>query len=397
MHVKAQGEQAQLRVVAVAAIKTFNLFSLFFLLTFISTAKAAVLPEERFDALYHNYDGGGITIDGPSLAVRKNFADKVSLSANYYVDNISSASIDAITQASAYKEERVQTSAGLLYLHEKSTISYNYTFSTESDYDAATNFFGISQEMFGGLTTVSLGYTTGDNQVFKTGDSAFQDIATSKGYRTSLAQVLTKNLILSLNYDIITDEGFLNNPYRSVRYLDANSSQGYEYQLENYPRTRTSNAASFNLRYYLPYRAVIYGGYRYFSDSWGIKADTFDIGYVHPLESNWTFETELRYYSQTQASFYNDLFAFINAQNFIARDKELSTFFDYSASLGIRYEFDSERLLFFEKGSANFFYNYIFFDYGNFRDLSQTGFSAGNEPFYNFSAGIIRLYFSFWF
>ena len=65
-----------------------------------------MLPDDRADVLYHRYDGGGVTIDGPSLLVRKKFAEKYSVSANYYVDMVSSASIDVVTTASPYKEER---------------------------------------------------------------------------------------------------------------------------------------------------------------------------------------------------------------------------------------------------------------------------------------------------
>lgn len=358
---------------------------------------AAVLPEERADALYHNYDGGGITIDGPSILVRKNFAEQVSVSANYYVDSISSASIDAVTQASPYKEERTQTSAAVDYLHEKSTLSYSYTYSTENDYDATTNYIGISQEMFGGLSTVSLGYTQGDNKVSKTGDASFSDIASFKNYRVSLAQVLTKKTILSLTYDIITDEGFLNNPYRQVRYLDSGSASGYSFQAENYPRTRTSNAASFNLRYHLPYRAAAFIGYRFFTDSWGIKADTIEIGYTHPLKDNWMFDTSIRYYTQNQADFYSDLFPFKDAQNFLARDKELSNLTDYSFNIGVSYALNSDNLSLFEKASANLYFSHIIFNYDNFRDIRQSSYAAGSEPEYSFSANVIRMYLSFWF
>jgi hypothetical protein len=44
-----------------------------------TAAQAGVLPEDRADILYHRYDGGGVTIDGPSVLVRKKFADKVSV------------------------------------------------------------------------------------------------------------------------------------------------------------------------------------------------------------------------------------------------------------------------------------------------------------------------------
>ena len=41
-------------------------------------APAGVLPEDRADVLYHRYDGGGVTIHGPSVLVRKKMAEKYS-------------------------------------------------------------------------------------------------------------------------------------------------------------------------------------------------------------------------------------------------------------------------------------------------------------------------------
>jgi hypothetical protein len=47
---------------------------------------AGVLAEDRADVLYHRYDGGGVTIHGPSVLVRKKLAEKYAISANYYMD-----------------------------------------------------------------------------------------------------------------------------------------------------------------------------------------------------------------------------------------------------------------------------------------------------------------------
>ena len=43
---------------------------------------AKVLPEDRNDTLWHLYDGGGVTIQGPSVLVRQSYKDKVSVWAN---------------------------------------------------------------------------------------------------------------------------------------------------------------------------------------------------------------------------------------------------------------------------------------------------------------------------
>src|SRR6476619_7451026 len=99
-------------------------------------ALAGVLPEDRADVLYHRYDGGGITIDGPSVLVRKKIGDSFSAAANYYIDMVSSASIDVQLSASPYDERRTQRSLSLDYLRGKSTYSAGAIGSSESDYTA---------------------------------------------------------------------------------------------------------------------------------------------------------------------------------------------------------------------------------------------------------------------
>ena len=92
------------------------------LLALTSEALAGVLPEDRSDVLYHLYDGGGVEIDGPSILVRKKAGKSLSFVGNYYVDMISSASIDVITTASPYTEERTQWSLGMDYLRGNTTM-----------------------------------------------------------------------------------------------------------------------------------------------------------------------------------------------------------------------------------------------------------------------------------
>jgi hypothetical protein len=357
---------------------------------------AGVLPEDRADALFHSYDGGGVTIDGPSLLVRKQFAGKFSASANYYVDNISSASIDVVTTASPYREERTQYSLGLDYLHDSWLFNIGYTSSQENDFDAETFSLGVSQDLFGDLTTVSLGYSRGDDIVSRRGDSGFSDTVQRQQYRLGLSQVLTPNLLLGLSYETITDEGFLNNPYRQVRFVDGTSALGYSFEPEVYPRTRTSDAASVRLRYYLPYRAALHGQYRTYSDTWDIDADTFEIGYTHPLSDGITIEGSIRSYSQGRAEFFADLFPYSNYQNFMARDKELSSFSSTTLRIGVSYDIMEGGWRFLERGTVNFVYDHITFDYDDFRDLTQNSGVPGAEPLYGFDADVLQIFVSFW-
>jgi len=370
-------------------------------------AFAGVLPDDRADLLYHRYEGGGVTIDGPSLLVRKKFLEKFSVSANYYIDMVSSASIDVVTTASPYEEERKQYSVSMDALRGKTTYSMGYTNSKENDYEADTAYLSLSHDLFGDLTTISLSFARGWDTVQQRDasgsgvDPNFLEQTDRRTYSLGVSQVITRNLIMGATYEVITDEGFLNNPYRSVRYLDPlNGGTGYSFEDELYPRTRTSNAVAVRGRYFMPWRGALGAQYRFFSDTWGILAHTGELSYTHPWGPKWTFDFKYRYYTQDAADFYSDLFPRAQAQNFLARDKELSTFTSNTVGVGATYEFPGGLPYmprFVKKGTLNVRWDHIFFDYEDFRDIRVSGVTPGTEPFYSFEADVIQLFASIWF
>lgn len=368
------------------------------LLALASSANAGVLPDDRTDILYHLYDGGGVEIDGPSVLVRKKVGKSVSLVGNYYVDMISSASIDVITTASPYKEERTQWSLGADYLHGNTTMSVNYVSSVESDYDAETYSFSVSQDMFGDLTTLTLSYALGDDIVGRSDDPGFMRDLDKQNYSIGITQILTKNLITQLNFETLTEEGYLNNPYRSVRYADAGSALGYSFEPELYPNTRTSNAVGLRARYYLPYRAAVEGEYRYFIDTWDIESHTGSLSYIHPWQ-DFTFTGKFRYHTQTGASFYQDLFSRSEATNFRGRDKEISALTSITFSLKAAYEIlrdDGNDWGFIKKAKVTASASLLQIDYDEFSDLTALA-PIGSEPLYQLDAGILQIFFTFWY
>jgi len=361
-----------------------------------SVTVAQVLPEDRADALYHSFDGGGVTITGPSILLRKKLTSNFSGYANYYVDSISSASIDVLSYASAYEEERTEISIGGDYLLGETILSGGFTDSDESDFEAQTAYFGVSQEVFGGLTTIRMGFSRGWDEVGMVNNLDFSEDVDRRSYRLGATQVITKNLLLNFEFEGITDEGFLNNPYRKVRYRDAVDPSIFHWEEEVYPNTRTSSAFSLGGRYFVQPGSAVYGSARIFNDTWGIDAWDAQLGYTYSTQGSWLFDYSYRYYTQTGADFYSDLFDYSEQQNFRGRDKELSTFTGHSIRLGISYEIPVASWKFVERGTANFNYDYMFFNYDDFRNVLEGG-AAGTEPLYDMSADIFQLYVSFWF
>lgn len=392
-------------MVVVVVTKRYVLTALLLLIQ-LSATHAAVLPEDRADALYHSYDGGGIEISGPSILVRKGDDTSFSVFANHYVDNITSASIDVeALGASQYTENREEQTVGIDYLHGKSILSLSHTNSAENDYVAESTHVGLSMDMLGGLTTVSMGFSRGSDDVFrmtrvdgvKVRDPNFAEQAERRTYQLGLTQVLTKSLVMAVNFETVTDEGYLNNPYRQVRY---NNGGANGFQVENYPNTRTSRALGAQLRYFLPYRAAVHVSGRVFEDDWGVTAVNSEFGYSQPLGDHLILDFRYRVYSQTHADFYRDLFDRPDQQNYYARDKELSSFSNTTMGVTLSYEFIKQGWGFIDKASANFSYDRVSFEYENFRDIREdpdVSYNLGEEPLYSFTADIVQFYLSLWY
>jgi hypothetical protein len=374
-------------------------------LLLVRATNADVLPDDRADLFYSKYSGGGMDITGESVLVRKKITEDFALEANYFVDKVSGASVDVLSQASQIKDERKQKSGTAQFVHDKTTYSLSYINSVERDYISNTTSFSLSQDMFGDLTTVTLGFADTRDKVGENNGSASVPViawlghAESRSYDGGLSQIITKNFIAGLNLNVITDAGYLANPYRSYRYID-DTTKGYSLTSQMYPETRTSTAVQAQAKYYLPYRAAITGSYRYFRDTWGIIANTYELDYTHPLANIWILEGRVRFYKQNHATFYSDLFPYRGSQNFMARDQDLAAGENTTIGAKVTYAFLPDGWKIFKRGTATLDISRIAFHYLDFRDIKDFGvpeYSPGDEPLYHFNATVFQVYMSMFF
>ena len=299
-------------------------------------ASAATLPENKAEAIYHLYDGGGVKATGPALLVRKSLADRVSLSAQYYVDAVSNASIDVVTTASPFKETRTAWDVGADVLVRDSLVSVGVSRSSEPDYIAEAVNADVSHEVFGGMTTVSLGFTRARDQVGKKGNRGWIDQASHWQYRAGVTQILTPRWLVSLNAEAMADSGYLGSPYRAARVFGAAVP-------ERNPRTRSSRAVKARTLY--DSGAWLQGSsvraeFRRYWDNWDIKATTTEFGFAKYLGERFLLDATMRFYAQDKALFYSD-----NAQVetvYVSRNRQLSSF--NSTSVGARLSYTWPRL-----------------------------------------------------
>jgi len=337
-----------------------------------SPAAAMTLPEDNAEALYHLYDGGGVTAQGPALLVRKSLFDKVSLTGSYYVDMVSNASIDVVTTASPFKETRKEYAVGADYAYRDALLSLSYSNSDEPDYKAQGLSIDASQEVFGSMTTVKLGFTRGKDDVGKK-DEGFFDYAKHWRYRLGVTQILTPSWLASVNLEAVSDEGFLGSPYRAARVFGTLVP-------ERNPRTRSSRAVKFSAIGEIMPRTSVHADYRYFWDTWDIKAHTFEVGGSRNVGESFLIDGYLRYYKQSAALFYSD-----NAPvetTYISRNRQLSTFNDITPGVRVTYQYKHVPGQYEIKGHLN--YEYQRYKFSDFTDI-RTG------QLYSYGAHVLQL------
>jgi hypothetical protein len=360
-------------VVAATSGVLRRLFGLLSGVLAVGGARAVDLPENRAEAMFHVYDGGGVRATGPALLVRKSLADRVSLSASYYVDSVSNASIDVVTNASPFKEKRTAYDLGADYVVRDTTLSLGVSKSNEPDYDVSGFSMDVTQETFGGMTTVAMGFSRAVDRVGKKGAPEFNDYAKHWQYRFGLTQILTPRWLASANFEAVSDDGYLGSPYRSARVFGAAVP-------ERNPRTRTSRAVKFRAIGDIGERTAVRGEYRYFWDTWGVKAHTVEAGYSRYFGDPWLADAFIRFNTQKAALFYSD-----NAQSetlYVSRNRQLGTF--NSVGLGGKLSYVYRQVPGQYEIKLNGAYELIRFKYSNFTDLR-----TGQQ--YSFDANVLQL------
>lgn len=342
------------------------------MLVLVAGNAIAVEPsQEEVSVGYNVYNGGGISVHGPAIIVRKDLVNQTSVKVGARVDLVSSASIDVVTQASSFKERRQEYTLGLSNIIDETLMQLDYTNSTESDYVSNLLSIVLAHDLFNKNMTLSMRVARSWDQVEKNGDPAFGSKDLNRTiYAFGVTQSLKPRWLVQFNYEATADQGYINNPYRSVLTLDGGTAP------ENYPDARTGHAWVARTTIGIP-PAIDENGkaggssslqldYRYYQDTFDVHSYTAKMLYQRYVLSRWLLGFFYRYYRQGAASFYGDRLP--SNQLYKARDKELSRFRDHWVGGSIKFRPKQRLWDWMEYPSVQLSYSFMLFDYDNFTD-----------------------------
>jgi len=312
-----------------------------------------VLPWEVDTALlYYGEQDGRVKDASLNALIRKEFSDEHFLNLKVAIDSLTGASPSGALRSatpqtfttpsgdssyviapgelpldSSFLDTRAAFGANWQQpLGDLSTIDLGVNVSKEFDYTS----FGVSarfaRDFNRNNTTLSAGLALASDDLDPVGGApiplAFmrgEDIDSSKLGNDSkdttdlllgISQVLTRRMVVQLNYSLTDASGYLNDPYKILSVIDSVSGTPVTgpdglnaYLFESRPDSRQKQSLFGKMKYRFD-RGTLDFSYRYMTDDWNIDSSTADLRYRWDLTGSSYLEPHIRFYTQTAAEFY---------------------------------------------------------------------------------------------
>jgi len=308
--------------------------------------------------LYYGESDDRVKAYSVALLARRSFADDKLLTLGLTVDSLTGATpfgaapmdvAQTITRPSGnstftvpdtelplydgFRDTRVAVHAsweqplGRLY-----SGSAGLSFSDEYDYTHAGLSFGLSRDFNKRNTTVSLGVALSKDEydviggapipltpMLDVGDFSNKLDTDDKDVVDLLfgvTQVVSRNLLVQMNYSYSDSSGYLNDPYKILSVVDPVTGDtlartptpgvegpSHEFLFESRPDERVKHSLYTQAKYFMNGK-VLDISYRYMTDDWDIDSHTIDARFRIPFGDRRYIEPHIRFYTQTEANFY---------------------------------------------------------------------------------------------
>jgi len=329
----------------------------------------------RVNYMQYNESDSRVKVLAPSIELNKELGVDYTLNAKIIADSVSGGTpmyVDSSSGASGYtKRGKGVTSANInkqnvemteqrsyaafslvKRLKNRDEITTSFSKSYESDYDSNTLSLGYltwADESKNRSYDIGLSYQANtilikdctNNSQCSSADSisgaSAKEASSLLSTEFGVTQLLDTKSLAKASVFYSAEDGYLSNPYYNV--VRNNNGTTADIVAEKRPDKRTSYG--FNLKYIRAFTDALSSKFKYkfYLDDWGINSHTFDINNYYEINSKYTLGFGLRYYTQSEADFYNESTKYFTNQENASHDERLSSFnaLTYKTSLDYKY------------------------------------------------------------
>lgn len=275
-----------------------------------------------------------IHVAATSLLVVAPVAGEWSLSGTVTTDSISGASPAYQSSALTRMRDRRQAlDVEVTRYQQSGTLSAGASVSSEADYLSRSLSVKASRASDDRNTTWTAGVGYASDAINPSTRIVVDETKKTSDLLLGVTQVLSVTDIVQLNVGRSWGRGYFSDPYKFA---------------DDRPRQRRHSTVMARWNHHLASSGgTLRSSYRYYSDSWNIRAHTLGLEYVQPLAAGWTVTPLLRLYSQSAADFYvsvdSSSYPFApNSPGHYSEDQRLSAFGARTVGLKIAKQIDAD-------------------------------------------------------
>ncbi|WP_276381387.1 DUF3570 domain-containing protein [Flavobacterium sp. H4147] len=260
------------------------------------------------------------------------------------IDHYTSASSDMIdlsaNSSASSSDNRFYPS--LTYLRENEqkgqTLGIGVSSSTEFDYQSFGGNISFSQKTKDRNGEFSARFQTFIDQLklvkpdeLRPGGEGYGSAGRNTFAGTlSYSQIINQRLQIQLVGDLISQNGYLSLPFHRVYFSDGTVHQ------EKMPDTRFKIPIGIRASYFMGDNIIIRAYYRYYTDSWDLKAHTADLEIPVKITQAFSLSPFYRYYSQSAAKYFKPYGGHSQSDEFYTSNYDLSKFNSSFVGMGLK-------------------------------------------------------------
>ncbi|MCK5701905.1 MAG: DUF3570 domain-containing protein [Cyclobacteriaceae bacterium] len=154
----------------------------------------------------------------------------------------------------------------------------------------------------------------------------------SSNFEINLSQVINKRMQASISLGMIIQTGLLSAPYHRVYFKDEELPR-----VERLPDIKYRIPVALKVHYFLGDRFIFRSFYRYYWDTFGVKAHTFNIEIPYKITNFFSFQPFYRIHIQKSTRYFAPYKEHNSSAEFYTSDYDLSDFTSHFIGAGLRY------------------------------------------------------------
>ncbi|WP_341886889.1 DUF3570 domain-containing protein [Variovorax sp. YR752] len=270
----------------------------------VSLKFLAYRDSQSTDTRYPQYTGNEpsrlrrISVNAPSFAIVAPLSSQWAVEGSLIAEHVSGATpryysdVSGATTSPGMEDRRTAGDVKLTRYFERASIGVGLAASKENDFRSnAVSLDGrISTDDRN--TTLNLGLAHTRDRITSVNDDLLDEDRKTTELMAGVTRVLTRSDIVQLNLSYAGGRGYYSDPYKLF---------------DHRPDTRKQAAALLRWNHHFSgLGSTLRSGYRYYRDSFNIRAHTADLAWVQPITPIFSLTPSVRYYSQSAARFYYD-------------------------------------------------------------------------------------------